>query len=260
MKKKHDILLRQGKRTAIVSYKLMRFMATSFVIGFLIQQYSDSLFNNGESTLNRIKVDKGDQSELVLTDGTKVVLNSGSELQFPKEFSDDHSRIVLLNGEGYFEVKKGNRPFIVKTELGNIMAIGTKFNISAYENECFEATLIEGLIKYKINRIEKVIKPGQQVIVDDSKHIIIKNIKDPSFLEWRNGTISFSNEKLGNVINRLERHYNTDIILDPELANIKFTGKIREETIEDVLKLINITTPIKYERISKKEVKILSRK
>ncbi len=261
MKKGLEIIENQGLQTSFVNYKFLLLIIASFVVGFVIQFFSTNIFNRGESELSIISVDRGDQIELNLSDGTKVVLNSGSELQFPKTFSNINSRNVTLKGEGYFEVQKSKKPFIVKTEYGDIVALGTKFNISAYASETFEATLIDGSIIYKTNKVEKVLNPGQQIRVEENKRIRLKNIKDTSFLEWKNGTISFSNEELGSVIKKLERHYDIDIKLDPDLAKIKFTGEIREESIEEVLTLVDITTPIKYNKNGKlKQIEIISRK
>ncbi len=261
MNKELEIAFNNGEQTKFVNYKLLLVIIVSFVVGICIKHFASCSFYISESKMSTISVDRGDKLELTLADGTKVVLNCGSELQFPNTFSGASSRNVTLKGEGYFEVQQNNKPFVVNTEFGRITALGTKFNVRAYEDERFETTLIDGSIKYKINNVEKVLKPGQQIIIDKDKRISLQNIKDTSFLEWTNGTISFSHEKLGSVIKNLERHYDVDIKLDPDLATIKFTGVIRDESIEDVLTLINIITPINYEKNSRlKLVKITSKK
>ncbi len=243
--------------------ELLLFIVISFLLGFLGYHFKSSLFvkNGNDSNMNLISVDKGDKLELSLADGTKVVLNSASELQFPNSFSGCKSRIVKLIGEAYFEVSKNSVPFIVKTERGNIIALGTKFNISAYENESFKTTLINGTIKFKENQVEKVLIPGQQLIIDHRHRILMRNVNVETSIQWKEGIISFSHEKLGDVIKKLERYYDVTVDLDKDLASIKFTGELQEESIKDVLNLINITIPITYDYNSKlKYITIKSRK
>jgi len=240
---------------------LIVLIVISFLLGILCSQFSFLLFvlSGDSSSMNLISVGNGHHLELILTDSTKVCINSGTEFQFSNTFAVKGNRVVMLHGEAYFEVSKNSSPFIVKTQYGNISTLGTKFNISAYDNGEFAATLIEGKIKYKINRIEKIVEPGQQVIVDNNKRISIRNVNVESYLQWKDGIISFTNEELGNVVKKLERNYDVSIRLDSDLALIKFTGELKEESIEDVLSLVNRTIPIDYEYHNKTKSILIKR-
>ena len=112
---------------------------------------------------NKLLVGKGYEYMLVLSDGTKVWMNSASELQYPVVFGKE-SRRVRLSGEAYFEVTKDSiRPFIVEVDRGfEVKVLGTHFNIKAYDtDDCYETTLVEGKVQvFQENGTKVTLEPS----------------------------------------------------------------------------------------------------
>ena len=109
--------------------------------------YGDHEDRISSSLMHKISVPAGQRVNITLSDGTKVMLNSMSELKYPSNFSDN-SRVVELDGEAYFDVKKSeSSPFIVKTQFCGVEVLGTVFNVDAYsDNNEFKTSLIEGSV------------------------------------------------------------------------------------------------------------------
>jgi transmembrane sensor len=112
---------------------------------------------------NTITVPRGGQYQLVLSDGSKVLLNAASSLTYPAEFNGRY-RNVELKGEGYFEVaKNASKPFIVKANDVEVRVLGTHFNISAYSDDAnITTTLIEGAVSMNKGKQARLLAPGQQ--------------------------------------------------------------------------------------------------
>ncbi len=219
-----------------------------FSLGVLSQQF---LFSNGglfaplTNQFNEIHVPNGEKTELTLADGSKVWLNAGTKFRVPTNFDENH-REVSLSGEAFFEVKKGTAPFTVNSGYGVIQVLGTSFNVRAYDNLQFKTTLAEGEIQFSNRTDKKVLFPGQQLILSKEEGLIVKQI-DPEIASlWRNGVIAFENEPLGDLVKRLERHFDLTIALDQEIASIRFTGQVFEESLDEVMEYIHKTKPIKY--------------
>ncbi len=219
-----------------------------FTLGFFSRQIFTEKFTEGQpgfTAMNEIRVPNGQRVEIQLSDSSKVWLNSGTSFQFPKNF-DTQSRLVRLSGEAFFEVKKGKVPFIVSSDYGDIQVLGTKFDVRAYHDLNFQATLVEGKIHFSNPGSEKTLLPGQQLIMVNDKYLVI-NCVDPHFAtSWKDGVISFENEELDVVAKKLERHFDIRILLDPSIASIRFTGQIFNESVTEVMEYINKTKPIRY--------------
>lgn len=189
-----------------------------------------------------------------LSDGTRVWLNSKSTLRYPVEFSGD-KRIVVLEGEAYFEVAKNlHIPFMVKTKSGNVTVLGTHFNVSAYiEDQAFAATLAEGKVKVStIDTSDKravIIAPGEQARINHKKDAIEVIAVDPSvYTAWKDGKFYFENESLKSILAKMSRWYNFNVKFENKsLEQIKFTGIVlKEEPIDRLLDIISKTSNIKY--------------
>ena len=211
--------------------------------------------NNNQYTSNlnwqAIKVPRGRKIAIFLSDGTKVHLNSDSELVYPSEFGKE-KRLVKLKGEAYFEVAHNEeKPFIVENLSQLITVLGTKFNISCYENESYvRTTLVEGSVKInsKINPESLILIPGEQSsLAVDGSELIKNNVDTKYYTSWTNEVMYFKNEELGKLAIKLERWYDVKIdFKSEESKNIRFTGIIRKEkSINHIMKLIEVTSEIK---------------
>ena len=248
------LLLNVSKYAAIV--------VLVFILGFLSRQIftgKASINQSGLTAMNEVSVPNGQRAEIKLSDGTRVWLNSGTSIQFPKSF-DTQSRLIRLSGEAFFEVEKGKVPFIVSSDYGDIQVLGTKFNVRAYHDLNFQTTLVEGKIHFSNPEGEKTLNPGQQLILADDKNLIVKQVDTRFAASWKDGVIAFENEELDVVARKLERHFDIRILLDPKIASIRFTGQIFNESVTEVMEYMNKTKPINYAYDKKMRVLTIKRK
>ncbi|TLP80146.1 FecR family protein [Maribacter sp. ACAM166] len=232
--------------------------------------------NNKEKTKNKsgsntLKVPFGKILGVTLEDGSIIRLNSGSELTYPTSFASLDKRQVLLKGEAFFEITKNPiKPFIVKANDMYTQVFGTVFNISAYEeDDKAEVVLVEGSVgvgNEKSFRRENLamLKPSQKVtnskILD--KSFIIEDVNVTPYISWVNGVIAFQNEQMSEIIKKLERQFNVQIINENEmLGERKFTGMFDKEGIDFILKTIQTHTHFSYTKkgriiIIKKQVSL----
>lgn len=188
---------------------------------------------------------------VILSDGTKVWLNSDSEFSYPTKFTGN-KRVVKLKGEGYFEVKTNKeKPFIVKTDLANVKVLGTKFNISAYSTDEFiRTTLAEGSVVVS-NEDESVrLEPGQQAGVSriEGKPIEVKEVDVDMYIAWAHGVFEFQSMRMQDIAQQLSRWYGVEFFfMREELKDLRFTGAAkRMESLNELLDNIEKTTEIKF--------------
>lgn len=201
----------------------------------------------------------GTKTHLFLPDSTEVWLNAASSLKFPSAFAGNERRIVL-NGEAIFKVYKNKKkPFIVGTSSMEVEAVGTEFNVSAYSGDLeFSTTLAEGKVKITdLTKPDQVmfIDPGAQVNYDTrSKTYKAERVKVQDVIAWRDGVLIFNETPFYEVVAKLGRWFNADIkINDTSISNYRFTGTFTSESLDQVMDLLTLTTPISYSS-SKREV------
>lgn len=218
----------------------------------VINENFDTKTNNTNGT-NAIEVPYKGLYKIVLPDGTKVSLNSGSTLRFPDHFASGE-RIVELKGEAFFDVTKSDgHPFIVKTDNISIKVLGTKFNVKSYENESSTyTTLLEGKIELLSNNEEKSILPGEQVVFEKAtKELEIKQIDTEPITAWTDNMFHFNNTPLDEIMKSLSRWYGVEIRYENNSADIKntvYSGKVKMYTHpEDVLRKFEKTGGIEFE-------------
>ncbi len=207
----------------------------------------------------------GSRVHFTLPDQTEVWLNSGSTLEYPLALNEQESRKVKLSGQGYFKVAHdAAHPFFVVTDGISVKALGTCFDVSGYaEDKEVSSTLEEGSIAIiGLNNKEVTrIHPGQKAILDKTTNTIeVKDVETLLTTSWKDGKLIFRNTSLPDVTVQLERWFNCKIHLDTRLMNagLMYTATIQDETLGEVLKMIEISTRIKT-KIEKREVYINSK-
>ena len=216
------------------------------------------------TTSKRVVANPGSRVQFTLPDQTEVWLNSGSSLEFPLALAQQDSRKVKLTGQGYFKVAHDKEhPFFVETGGISIQALGTSFDVSSYDNDKqISSTLEEGAIVIigMDGKESTRIHPGQKAVLDKATRIlVVKDVETQLYTSWKDGKLIFRNTSLTDVTIQLERWFNCKIHLDPVLMNadLKYTATIQDETLGEVLKMIEVSTRIKT-RIEKREVYIES--
>lgn len=199
---------------------------------------------------NTIATPKGGQYRLVLADGTKVWLNAASSLRFPTSFSA-HERAVHLNGEAYFEVMKGDKPFKVISDNQVVEVLGTHFNINTYKEETTcKTTLVEGSVRItklaegtqELSHTSKVLRPGQQAILSSlGDKIIVEAVDTEEFIAWKEGYFKFEKANIQTIMRQVARWYNVEVEYRGAVSNDLFVGEInRSEDIEEVLRVLRL--------------------
>ncbi len=202
---------------------------------------------------NTIRIPRGGEYHLVLSDGSHVYLNSESQFTYPVHFSET-AREVELSGEAYFEVEKAGIPFIVHTKDMGIEVLGTSFNINAYDNTGeIVATLVEGSIKVDArDRMagSRVLYPDEQAVLNMARRSIeVKKVDVNLYTAWRKGELIFFDMRLEDIMTILTRWYSADVFyMNPSVKELRFSGCLnRYENINQILDIIASTEKVAIE-------------
>lgn len=199
--------------------------------------------------------DKGQRAALTLPDGTKVWLNSDSRLTYSNRYGQNERRVSLL-GEGYFEVAKDlKHRFLVDAGTMEVEALGTVFNVKAYnEDKDVITTLFEGKVRATVLSGQSVtLTPNQSVIFNkESSQVEYGNNKDATYAKvWRDNEIAFDNTTLAEMGKIIERSYNIKVyIKSEEIKQCRFSGIIKNNSLNNVFEIISLTAPINYKFVN----------
>ncbi|NJB81826.1 FecR family protein [Wenyingzhuangia aestuarii] len=196
---------------------------------------------------NQLSVPYGKQFELVLSDGTTITINAGTTIEYPTQFASNQKREVSIQGEAFFKVAKDSlRPFIVKANDLKVRVLGTQFNVSAYPEEPNIATvLVEGLVglynnNYYNSTTATLLTPGFKGLYNEKEGSISKEKVDTRiYTGWRTGQLIFRNIPFKNIIKRLERSYNIQIINHNKQLNHEYFNAAFNSKKEDIYKVLN---------------------
>jgi len=219
--------------------------------------------NSGSQTesMNRVIISYGKKSMIVLSDGTKVWLNAGSQLIYPAVFVNKTRQVTLL-GEAFFDVvKNSEKPFIVNASDVSVHVLGTRFDISAYpDDKVIQTVLEEGKVslKYSAKGIlgrDYIVEmePNQMVEFNKISGEATSKLVDVSkYVSWKDGMLEFEKIDLIRALMQVERFYNVKIHLsDQEIGNYKLSGKLDlKDEPEEVLNVIKLTVPIDWQKKS----------
>lgn len=182
---------------------------------------------------NTLTVPRGGQYQVELSDGTKVWLNSASELKFPVAFTGN-TREVQLRGEAYFEVAPDkNREFTVKMGNSVVHVYGTKFNVMNYDDYSEQQlTLVEGSVAFTKKESKVVLKPNEQLRFDkQSEKSSVLTVDTRLYTDWTNGIFRYENMAIQDVAAQLSRWYDVDFFFaNEEIKTRKITGAIKRTT------------------------------
>ncbi|MDQ2719645.1 MAG: DUF4974 domain-containing protein [Bacteroidota bacterium] len=177
---------------------------------------------------------------LILSDGSKVWLNTESSLKYPTAFSGKE-RKVEITGEGYFEVAHNTaKPFMVSVNGLEVKDLGTHFNINAYNDEpTIKTTLLEGGVNVSKGSTNTVLKPGQQAEFDNGK-FKIASVDVEETVAWKNGKFIFEGNNIQSVMRQLARWYDVDVKYEANITKEEFVGVISQNKYEDISKVLDM--------------------
>ncbi|MCE5347926.1 MAG: FecR family protein [Bacteroidales bacterium] len=209
-----------------------------------------------DDAVNQMITPYGKRSGILLSDGTKVWLNSGSRMIYPPVFKGK-IREVYLEGEGYFEVAENSgKPFFVKTSAFTVKVIGTKFDVLARKQLSeFGAILLKGKITLmatsQSHSKEVTLSPDQKASFSDKQHNFmiteVENIEN--YIAWKDGYLMFNNEDISSVLKRVSQYYNISIDFRFKNDIVKISGKLDlKDDHKRVLDGLSIISKTKYSK------------
>lgn len=202
----------------------------------------------------KIRTPRGGQYQVTLPDGTKVWLNSLSDLEYPARFTDS-TREVVLNGEAFFEVARDEKhPFIVKTKEMDVQVLGTSFNIMSYDDEPFITTTVA-------TGIVRVTRSGNTLLIPANKQAVINKQKD-SFemadasveqaIAWKNGYFQFDGADIYAIMRQLSRWYDIEVRFDGDIPDQEYYILLaRKEDGNQILEALEESGAFKFTREGK---------
>lgn len=211
-----------------------------------------------QETYHKLEIPRGGEYFVTLGDGTKVWLNSETQLKFPVEFCGD-TRKVYLTGEAFFKVTPdASRPFIVITEQARVTVLGTSFNVNSYQdNEIMLTTLEEGKVAVEATASGESLRiiPGEQVRIHRDGQMSKTKVDVTLFTSWKSGRLAFKDIHLDKLLQDLARWYDVNICFQKEkLRNISFTGDLKKyENLNEILEIIELTSEARF-RIEGKSI------
>lgn len=260
-----------GEKRTIRPFGVLKYAATivlffSLALYFLLDQFQPNTSKRSNIEMVLKQTSKGQKSTIMLSDGSKVILNSESQISYPKYFTDS-TRTIQLQGEAYFEVAKDvTKPFSVIANDVKTTALGTSFNINGRKPEV-KVSLATGkvVVQNELKEFQKenhhFLEPGEAIVIESksNKSRLSKFDFKQDFL-WKDGVLYFNNAGFEEIKNKLETWY--DVEFDVENQRIegkKFTGKFDNQTLTSVMESIGFALEYNY-FLNGKKVKIIFNK
>ena len=227
----------------------------------IINQQNRLIYENQESTpldtteiYHEIKVPRGGEYQVTLSDGTEVWLNAESSIRYPIEFKRNQ-RKVWIQGEFYFQVAQDStRPFIVYHQNLAIQVLGTEFNIRAYADEPnIQTTLVKGKVEISTQHgVKHVLLPSQQLIYSTlDKTYTLQKVNPEQYISWKDGLYIFKTQRLEDIMNLIARWYNVTISYQHQtIKDITFSGRLkRYEQAQTLLEIFEKLGEIQFKII-----------
>lgn len=203
----------------------------------------------------------GGKSRMVLPDGTEVWLHGTTTISYPSIFEGAY-RKVFVTGEAYFEVTKDpSKPFLINAlDQLEVKVLGTKFNVTAFPaDENIVVSLNEGAVQLTTQSASCLMQSGDEATYHKKTHeLIVQKNADVSYQSlWKAAKLQFTNETLGSIAVKLEKWYGVKIEIDEKLAShYSYTFTLRDEPLEEILRIMNRINPMKYTFIEHNQLKI----
>ncbi len=194
--------------------------------------------------------EKGQISKVELPDGSIVWLNSGSEIKYSNRFATEN-RNIQLTGEAWFHAAKNTElPMFVNCGEISVKVLGTQFNVTAYPETGFiDVVLEEGAVQLLNPDVESFsynLKPGERANFNTAnRKVTVSNVNTSKFTSWKDGVINIYNQTLEELLARLELRYKQKFQFDPQLKDIRYTFTIKNETLGEIILLMEKITPVK---------------
>lgn len=238
-----------------VYYKIASIAAITLVIFFCFQ------FFGQPSTITQVTA-KGEKKEVILQDGSMVMLNANSSIVYTRDFETD--RHIKLKGQAFFKVRRDEEhPFIVSTSKIKVQVLGTSFDVNANAFANPTVSVVSGVVNvsdYKNKENNLIIRKNEQVVFDNNRLKYTKTDSDIN-TAWTHNTIHLHNNTLKETASILENWYNLKISFeDKKLEKLRISGKYKNEKIENIIKSIALLKHLKIDTLTTKHILIRENK
>jgi transmembrane sensor len=214
----------------------------------------NKLYSISENGLQTVHAPFGKTVSIQLSDGSKLWLNSGSTIIFPKTFSKRLREVTLTNGQAFFDVAhESKRHFIVHTKTLDVTVLGTSFDVKAYDNDDQAKVSVKSgkvgvTIRHNPEQPAVMLLPDRQVVVQNKKpEYRINEISAPAVATWKDNRTILEDELLSEVFNALERKYSQHIVVENEkLSEEKISVTLDNQPLTDVLKVLSFSKKFNY--------------
>ncbi|MGM0377408.1 MAG: FecR family protein [Bacteroidota bacterium] len=229
-------------------------LLTAVGIYFLLDQQPKP--EQTEPSMVEVVAPMGSRIKTKLPDGTEGWLNSGSVMKYEVPFESRH---VEIQGEAYFDVKTDSaRPFVVEGKHGCVRVMGTRFNVKMWPDEDLtEVVLEEGEVELRPHSSKQRfgMNPGEMLVLDASKNKLTRSHVNPRrYSAWTEGKLIFRGDSMESVARELSRWFNAEVdIKDEELKDYVFRATFENEQLDEVMRLLKMTSPIDYKIIDHKQ-------
>lgn len=217
---------------------------------------AEDISKKTEVAYNYLTIPRGGQFFIELSDGTKVWLNSESQLKYPVSFIAGETRQVeLIYGEAYFDVSPSTMHndaiFMVVNQGQEVEVLGTEFNVKAYKDEQnVYTTLVEGKVKINAASIQQLLVPNEQSNLDRVSNIMSVSIVDvKTEVSWKMGVFSFKGKPLKDIMKVIARWYDVEVVFEnKELELLKFKGVLEKaQPIGEILSIMKSSSITDYQ-------------
>lgn len=224
--------------------------------GTLIYEKAPEEPQSEHSGYNKIEVPKGAEYRLVLSDGTRIWLNSDTRLSYPTNF-EKNVREVEIHGEAYFEVSHDTRkPFIVRTGELTVTVLGTEFNVNTRIPTHVRTTLVEGKVQVTFKEgIPYILTPGEMASTDVfSGQTTVEQVNIQKYIAWRHGRFCFEEATIEEIMQELSLWYDLQVeYQNQKVKQEKFSGYLpRGESVMSILQKIEQTSYVHFKRVQNK--------
>lgn len=198
--------------------------------------------NTGKGTIN---VPAGRFYQLVLSDGSKVTLNSATKIEFPFVFTGD-KREIAIDGEAYLDIVKSDKPFWVRLTTGTVKVLGTTFNVNTYDDE-ERVSLVSGEVRFETAQDKVTLKPGNEVTIVNGRPLEVNSFTQEEVLSWIDGIYVFHDNTLQDVAKVVDRWYGVQLVLSEQVCNKHFYGFLdRKQPIQEFLEKLKFVNEVDY--------------
>jgi ferric-dicitrate binding protein FerR (iron transport regulator) len=252
----------KGTFNLLSLFSFRKFVAV-LVVGFCCWVGYALMFQQEEKTVAVVEIPvvkknnpPGVKSLISLSDGSKVYLNSGSSIQYPKQFSAE-KREVELSGEAFFDVQaESDRPFIVSTGNTQIKVLGTTFNVNQGEGGKLAVALVSGKVRVNDDKGNQVnLEPSEMLVMEQGGDFYKTGFDPLAVLGWKDKQLVFKKDAFDVVQRKIENWYGVEVQVKGRMPkNWVYTGVYRDELLENVLAGIFYTSGITYNIDGKKVI------